>query len=101
MACKVVVTLILPPSMDGAAKAEVSTTLKVAKVSHYYMKMIKNVIVQSTIIPETKKLFLILRISKWLSVHLRTKWLWVRISLQSLKAISVEITSDITVSGTK
>ena len=63
--------------------------------------MIKNVIVQSSIILEIKKLFLILRISKWLTIHLRTKCLWVRIPLQSLKAISVEITSDITVSGTK
>ena len=24
-------------------------------------------------------------LAKWLSVHLRTKWLWVRVPLQSLK----------------
>ena len=29
--------------------------------------------------------------SKWLSVHLRTKWLWVRFQLQSLIFVSVAV----------
>ena len=31
------------------------------------------------------------RLAKWLSVHLRTKWLWVRASLQSLSTQCVTI----------
>ena len=35
--------------------------------------------------------------AKWLSVHLRTKWLWVRVQLQSLRhMLSLEFAENVT-----